>query len=121
MLIFEDCLRPELGVFGLDFGFLSLSDVIVVHLGRLTCCLFCTQLGNACGNGKDIGAVLEQGEFDDLGVEGELKSLNVEGVDTGAFTVELVLAGIAVRLGTDCDKGVLGTLGIGLGLPVVHC
>ena len=41
-----------------------------------------------------------------------MKLLDVEGVDTGVFTVELVLVGVAVKLGVDCDSGVLGIVGI---------
>ena len=43
----------------MDFGFLSLFDVIVVHLGLFACCLFCTRLGNDRDDGNDFGVVLE--------------------------------------------------------------
>ena len=70
MIDLEDCCRPELGVVGLDFGFLSLFDATVVLAGRLTCCLFCAQLGNDRVDGDIFRVVLEQGEFDELGVDG---------------------------------------------------
>ena len=54
-LVLENCLRPELGVIGSNFGFSSPSDVIIVHSGGLTCCLFCMRLGNNQGDGDDVG------------------------------------------------------------------
>ena len=41
-----------------------------------------------------------------------MKPLDDEGIDAGVFTVELVLVGVAVRLGTDCTEGALGMVGI---------
>ena len=89
-----------------------LSFAIIDHSDLLTCCSFCAQLGNGHGDGKDIGVALEQGEFNGSGVDGQLKLLDVEGVDTGSFTVESVLAGIAVRLCMGYNGGALGTTGI---------
>ena len=47
-----------------------------------------------------------------MGADGHLKLFNGEGVDAGAVTVDFVLVGVAVRLGTGCDTGALGMVGI---------
>ena len=41
-----------------------------------------------------------------------MKQIDVEGVDTGAFTVEFVLVGVAGGFGVNCDEGALGMMGI---------
>ena len=45
-------------------------------------------------------------------MDGQLKRLDVEGVDTGVFTFEFVLTGVAGGFGVNCDKGASGMAGI---------
>ena len=45
-------------------------------------------------------------------MDGQLKLLNIEGVDAGAFKVEFVLVGVAGRFGANCNEGASGIVGI---------